>query len=261
MRNTDLLNYWLKSTPEFVFFKNSEGQYINTSQSNAELAGFSSSKEMIGKYDYEIYPPEIAQQFLIQDKKIYETKKPLYDILWVNHPKLGRIQIKCFKAPMLDDANNVIGLYGISVNITDKFRMKENIKKQKAKTQTILDNIPAAVWIKNNNNKYITINYAFEKFYKVSRADIIGQNNNIELLNKIFSVNDIELIRLQDMEVMREKRTKSLTLLTNEGKKSRLVLIKKSPLIKGDGSCVGLIGMSNELKTQGTIDMLYGKNI
>ena len=108
MRNTDLLNYWLKATPEFVFFKNSEGQYINTSQANAELAGFSSPEQMIGKYDYEIYPPEIAQQFLIQDKKIYETKKPLYDILWVNHPKLGRIQIKCFKAPILDDANKYI---------------------------------------------------------------------------------------------------------------------------------------------------------
>ena len=249
MRNTDLLNYWLKATPEFVFFKNSEGQYINTSQSNAELAGFSSPEQMIGKYDYEIYPPEIAQQFLIQDKKIYETKKPLYDILWVNHPRLGKIQIKCFKAPMLDDANNVIGLYGISVNITDKFRMKENIKKQKAKTQTILDNIPAAIWIKNNDNKYITINYAFEKFYKVNKTDIMGKYSDFEILSKLFSVNDTELLRQQDSEVMKTKKTKTLTMCTNEGEKSRLVLVKKSPLIKGDGSCVGLIGISNEIKT------------
>lgn len=250
MRNTSLLNYWLQSTPEYVFFKNIDGQYINTSLANVELAGLSSPEEMIGKYDYEIYPPETAQQFLIQDKKVYESKKPIYDILWVNHPRLGRIQIKCFKAPMFDDARNVIGIYGISVNITDKFRMKENIKKQKAKTQAILDNIPAAIWIKNKENRYITINYAYEKFYRVSKDEIIGKHDNqSNHIRRLFSENDIEVLGLQDLEVTRERRTKTMNIWTNEGEKSKLVLISKSPLIKADGSCVGLIGMSHEIKS------------
>ena len=245
MRNTDLLNYWLQSTPEYVFFKNIEGRYINTSLANVELAGLSSQEEMIGKYDYEIYPPEVAQQFLIQDKKVYETKKTLYDILWVNHPRLGCIQIKCFKAPMFDNAQNVIGIYGISVNITDKFRMKETIKKQKAKTQAILDNIPAAIWIKNKDNRYITVNYAYEKFYKVDRANIIGKNVN-NVISKLFTDTDIELLGLQDFEVMRNRRTKTVNIWTTESK-SRFVMISKSPLVKGNGTCVGLIGMSREI--------------
>lgn len=249
MSNSDLLNYWLKSTPEYVFFKNAEGQYINTSQSNVELAGLSSASDMIGKYDYEIYPPEIAQKFLIQDKKVIETGKPLYDITWIDHPKLGRMQLKCFKAPMFDDFRNVIGIYGISIDITDKFRMRKKIEQQKAKTQTILDNIPAAIWIKNSNNKYITVNHAYEKFYKLNKTDIIGQNVRFILQRKrLFTENDLELLSLQDLEVMKYKKTKTLNLWTNESTKRRFVTISKSPLVKGDGTCVGLIGFSHEIK-------------
>ena len=247
MRNTDLLNYWLQSTTDFVFFKNIKGQYINTSLANVELAGLSSKKDMIGKYDYEIYPPELAQRFLIQDKNVCELKKPLYDILWINHPKSGKIKIKCYKAPMFDDMKNVIGIYGISTDITDKFRMKEKIKKQRAKTQTILDNIPAAIWIKNKDNKYITINSAYEKFYKVNRADIVGTNVN-NVISNFFSDNDIEILGLQDYEVMKDKRTKTVNLWTSKATKNRFVMISKSPLVKADGTCIGLIGMSREIK-------------
>ena len=248
MRNTDLLDYWLKSTPEYVFFKNTEGQYINTSSSNVELAGLSSVADMIGKYDYEIYPPEIAQKFLIQDKQVIENKKPLYDITWIEHPKFGKMQLKCFKAPMLDDVGNVVGIYGISVNVTDKFRMKERILQQKAKTQTILDNLPAAIWIKNSSNKYITVNKAYEKFYKVKKADIIGQDIKATLQNKkLFSESDLQLLTLQDLSVMKNKKPQSINLWSKEGKNKKLVNISKSPLINSKGVCIGLIGMSLEI--------------
>lgn len=248
MRNLDLLDYWLKATPEYVFFKNAEGQYINTSSSNVELAGLSSVSDMIGKYDYEIYPPEIAQKFLVQDKQVIESKKPFYDIIWINHPKSGKLQLKCFKAPMFDDLGNVVGIYGISINITDKFKMKERIQQQKAKTQTILDNLPAAIWIKNSSNKYITVNSAYEKFYNVKKSDIIGQDiTNTLQNNHLFSENDLQLLALQDLSVMNNKQPQSINLWTNEGKNKRLVNISKSPLINSKGVCIGLIGMSLEI--------------
>ena len=248
MRNLDLLNYWLKATPEYVFFKNVEGQYINTSLSNVELAGLSSVSDMIGKFDYEIYPPEIAQKFLVQDKQVIESKKPFYDIIWINHPKSGKLQLKCFKAPMFDDIGNVVGIYGISINITDKFKMKERIKQQKAKTQIILDNLPAAIWIKNSSNKYVTVNSAYEKFYNVKKSDIIGQNiTNILQGKHLFSENDLKLLTLQDLSVINNKQSQSINLWTNEGKNKRLVNISKSPLINAKGVCVGLIGMSLEI--------------
>ena len=61
---------WLNSTPEYIFFKDLTGVYQGTSKANAVMAGFSSMKEMIGKKDEEIFPPEMVKIFKEEDNII-----------------------------------------------------------------------------------------------------------------------------------------------------------------------------------------------
>lgn len=69
---------WLNSTPEYIFFKDLTGAYQGTSKANAVMAGFSSMKEMIGKKDEEIFPPEMVKIFKEEDEIIVKTKETAY---------------------------------------------------------------------------------------------------------------------------------------------------------------------------------------
>ena len=250
--NNKIYQAWLNSTTELVYFKDLEGRYTAVSRATLELAGLDRYEEMVGKYDFELYPPESAMSFIAQDKIVMTTGKTVIDTDWVDHPKKGRILIDCVKSPLFDEDGKIIGMQGVSRDITERFQIREQLNEHTSKLQIILDNIPCAIWIKSKSNTYIMINKEYEKFYDVERKNIIGTNVNA-LMDKhhLFEADDIEQLILMDNDIFEGKETKEIDIITRPhyttNKKKHLKIIK-SPIISAAGECIGLIGVSYELE-------------
>lgn len=115
-----LFNTYLSNMPDFLYFKDSRGQYIRASQSYANYLGLSTPTETIGKTDFELQGQEIGakiyqeeQDFLLSgetrvstvEKYIEEDGKETYRLI-------NRIAMR-------DEGGITIGLLGISHDITD----------------------------------------------------------------------------------------------------------------------------------------------
>ena len=59
-----------------VFAKDLNGRLMLGNKLFVHHCGFDSEAELIGKDDYDIFPPELAEQYINDDKKILETAKP-----------------------------------------------------------------------------------------------------------------------------------------------------------------------------------------
>jgi PAS domain S-box-containing protein len=116
-KNFNLLNSIVEGTTDAVFIKDLEGRYIMLNSSTAHFHG-RRKDEMIGHTDYELTDPEVAVLYSHNDKEV--IAKNLTKTYLEEGVLGGRYQ--CFlslKAPYKDADGNVIGIIGLSRDITE----------------------------------------------------------------------------------------------------------------------------------------------
>ncbi|MBF0376674.1 MAG: PAS domain-containing protein [Desulfamplus sp.] len=119
-----LLNSLLNSMYDIVFFKDINGVYLGCNKSFADHVG-RSVEDIVGKTDYDLYTKEEADAFRLNDKKMLESMTPRHNEEWISYPDGRRIMIDTLKTPLFDSKGKLIGITGVSRDITEHGRIKE----------------------------------------------------------------------------------------------------------------------------------------
>lgn len=91
------------------------------------------TKSYIGKSDYEMYPENLAKIQIDEDKRAFESKKPLLiDKVQIQTPA-GSKWIQTLKVPIYDAAGNPQLLLGISTDITKQLEDEERFEIERNK--------------------------------------------------------------------------------------------------------------------------------
>ena len=127
-----LLQILLDHMPDQIYFKDAQSRFIRNSMSQAKALGLSDPAEAVGKSDFDFFPH--AQQSFDKEQEIIRSGKPLVDeeerVVW---PDGRETWVSTTKMPLLDQAGQIIGTFGISRDITD--RKRAEIALQKAKLE------------------------------------------------------------------------------------------------------------------------------
>jgi PAS domain S-box-containing protein len=92
-------------------------------------------EKIIGSTMYNIYPKELADELTGNHRQVIATGKPLRKQEVIRNITTGKLQhYEATLAPLHDDEDNIIGLYGISINITaqkeaERLRQESEIKQ------------------------------------------------------------------------------------------------------------------------------------
>lgn len=247
-KNMDNLNYWMRwieSTPDVIFMKDLEGVYRGLSKSTAVLAGFNSAEEMIGKTDFDIYQKESAETFVAQDKIVMETGKESLVEDWLEHPTKGLIKIETLKAPLYDEEGVLIGIQGISRDITQKYNYEKTIRTQQAQLTAVIDNIPFPIWLKDTNGNYLLVNKSYGDSLSLSKSDLVG-SSPIDLARRDETI-DKEIAKQfveEDRRIIEDKVVVHSSNHVNYHGQEFYLEITKSPVFDGEGNVIGIAGIS-----------------
>ena len=129
----------LEALPDVIYFKDLEGRNLIVNRAMEDLTGLSRDK-IIGKKDEEIFSPELALQCKQSDFEVLEKKKPLkfYESLI---DKNGRERyFESIKSPVFDQADNLIGIVGISRNITELKQAEDRLKESERSFRSVFEN-------------------------------------------------------------------------------------------------------------------------
>lgn len=118
-QNSILLSHLLDSIPDIVFFKDRLGTYLGCNPPFAEFVG-QPRDEIIGKTDHDLFPHELADFFLLHDRLAIENNVARHNEEQVTYPGGRRAILDTFKAPLKNQAGEMIGLLGISRDVTDR---------------------------------------------------------------------------------------------------------------------------------------------
>jgi PAS domain S-box-containing protein len=121
-----LLQALMDNIPDSIYFKDTLGRFILINKSQAVLAGIEKPEEAIGKTDFDFFPEELAKQYRCDEEEIFRTGRPLVNKEEKLVDKGGNtLWFSTTKIPLCDDSGNVIGIMGISRDVTQRKKSDE----------------------------------------------------------------------------------------------------------------------------------------
>lgn len=128
LRNSEALYHSLVETlPQNIFRKNLAEQFTFGNQRFCQTLG-KPLEEIVGKTDFDFFPPDLAAKYQRDDQVILETGK-LFETVEEHQPPGGeKIYVNVVKTPLYDAQGQIIGLQGIFWDITERKRSEERIR-------------------------------------------------------------------------------------------------------------------------------------
>ncbi|HSF72590.1 MAG TPA: PAS domain-containing protein [Microcoleus sp.] len=151
-----ILNVINESAPTPIFVKDREGRIIYANPATLEIMGKSAS-EVIGGRDIDLYPvTELAVTVTENDRRIMESGQT--EVLEESHDGIRTFLV--MKAPYRNQAGEVIGLIGISSEITNRKRAEVAREEQTKLLQVIIDSIGDGLILANQQGEFVLFNRA-----------------------------------------------------------------------------------------------------
>jgi len=104
--------------PDNLWVKDVESRFVIANQATATRIGVAGPADLVGKTDLELLPPELAQKFFADEQEIVRTGQPMIDMEEFAWGLKQRISTT--KVPLHNDRNEIIGVAGVSRDITER---------------------------------------------------------------------------------------------------------------------------------------------
>jgi len=173
--NRDFVSF-LDNTSDFVYFKDHNGRFRFASQTLATITGHAHWRDMMGKHDLEVFPPETASVYHEEELPIFRDGTPLLNQVDPYFDAAGnKGWVSTSKWPLFDAQGKVEGLFGISRDITTHKLNEEKLEL----AASVFHNSREGITITRTDGTIIDINEAFTNITGYSRDEVIGQNPRI----------------------------------------------------------------------------------
>jgi len=105
--------------PDNLWVKDLDSRFAVANRATALRLGCASPQQLIGKSDLELCPWETAQKYLADEREVIETGRPMIDSEeYMLAPDGAKLWIATTKAPLRNDRGEVIGVIGVSRDVT-----------------------------------------------------------------------------------------------------------------------------------------------
>jgi len=126
-----LLKSLIDSVPDLIFFKDHNSTYLGCNKAFAEFAG-RDADDIVGKTDYDLFTHELAGFFREKDRQMLASGETKRNEEWVDYPDGRHVLLDTLKTPYRAPDGTVLGLIGVSRDITKRKKTEEEKEKLKA---------------------------------------------------------------------------------------------------------------------------------
>lgn len=244
----NLLRTLIDHLPDRIFFKDTESRYLLDNKAHRELIGVASISELVGKTAFDFYPAHIAARMQAEDQAIVRSGEPLIDKeeRVIQHDGDTSHWSLTSKIPLKNEQGQVVGLIGVSRDITERKRAEETLAQERNLLRTLIDNLPDCVYVKDRQGHYLINNRMHLRTMGLEHQnetlgktafDFFAYSSAVE-----FYADEQTLLRTGEPLIDKEE-----TLVTQPDNQLRWHLTSKLPLRNTAGEIIGLVGISRDI--------------
>ncbi len=165
----------IDTIPENLCRKDTQGRFTYGNHHYCELVGLS-LEELIGKTDYDIHPPELAEKYRADDQAVMAGGKPVefleaHEVLGTGEQKY----VRTVKNPLYDAQGKIIGIQIMFWDATELGRAEQALKLR----TSALEATANGVLITDRAGNITWVNPAFTELTGYTFDEVVGHNPRI----------------------------------------------------------------------------------
>lgn len=145
-----------------------------------------------------------------------------------------------------------VGGMALAVMGDESRKMRSRLMTAERYQRALLDNFPFAVWLKDTESRYLTVNKAFVKIFDTPDPDQVSGRSDFDL----FPGDLAERYRASDREVLKTRQNKNLEEQVPAGGQQLWFETYKAPVVDGDGWPLGTVGFTRDISRRKQADVL-----
>jgi PAS domain S-box-containing protein len=182
----------LDNIPHMAWLKNTEGKYVSVNEAFAKHYNHNKD-EMLGKTDTDLCHPDIAELYAYNDYIVLKTKKQQQFDEFIETNE-GTVYTETIKTPVINSHSEVIGITGISRDITYYKRIEQQLRSNDDRLKSLLRNSTDSITVIDSSGNVIFDSSYFKKILNISGTEAIGKQF-VELICDTDKEIIIELIK------------------------------------------------------------------
>ncbi len=197
-RTRNFLETVIDNVPAGITVKDaSTNRVLMANPASRSIYGFRSAGESIGTRNEDVFPPDLAARFSEQDREIIETggsrryeEEPVQTPRGLRYMNRSKVLIRNNDGPDY--------LLSITEDVTDRKTAAEELLRTRAFLQTVIDNVPAGLTVKDaTDGRLLIMNPALEDIYGVVHGQNLGKTGD-----DVFPAEQAARFAAQDRQVI-----------------------------------------------------------
>lgn len=178
----NLLRTFIDNLPDFVYVKDTGSRFLIANVAVARLMGGVTPDELVGKSDFDFYPHALAAKFYADEQGVIVSGEPLVNR---EEPVIDFMSgeprwISSTKAPLRNSQGQIIGLVGVSRDVTERKQAEEALQQSTREIENILESITDAFFTVDNQWCFTYVNQRAEQLLRKTRVELLHRSLWIE---------------------------------------------------------------------------------
>lgn len=155
-------------------------------------------------------------------------------------------QIADSAAPIRDNGK-ILGMVLVFNDVTEQYQLREAAAKSRNNLQSIMDNSPAVIYVKDIEGRFIFINKQFSELFHINNKDILGRT-----LDQVFPAEIADVMKKNDEYVMMTGNVIESEEVAPHDDESHIYNSIKFPLRDTDNNIYAVCGISTDITERKT---------
>ena len=173
-RATQLLEGIAKGSADAIFAKDLEDRFVLFNPAAEQFTG-KSAAEVLGHDETALFPPEMARQLLADNRKVMDSNRTL-TFTEELATQQGRRTFLVSKGPLHDTEGNVIGMFGISRDISTIKSTEEALRRERDRNQRYLDTLQGIMLALDSEGRITMLNRYGCELLGYRESELLGEN-------------------------------------------------------------------------------------
>lgn len=241
-----LMRSLMDQLPVFIYAKDRESRFVFANMAVAASKGETDPDNLIGKSDFDFYPPDLATEYRAIEDEIMSKGEGIKDLEVYERDKQGNEKWSLnARVPWVDRAGKVVGILGVNRDITERKQTEERLAKEMHLMQTLMDNTPDAIYFKDIEGRYLRINQAHARRFGLASASEAVGKTAFDFLPpaQAQTIHDDEQVVINTGKPIIDKEAHQRF----SGKADEWISMTRFPLRDKEGKTTGILGIVRDI--------------